>query len=319
MNDTDMELQMEESGGIADMDCFGSKFSGTAREDGKDSRIMCMDEIQRELDDVMRKKESLKFNELPLSAPTMAALRSMGLQEKQLTKFQEAILPHLLEGKDVTVAAGMCLKNNFSFLLPAVEFLYHNQFTPEKGIGAIFICPTPRMAAWLYLRARDLLRFHSLTLGLVCGYTSHSKEEEILKGVNLLIAIPCCLRKHLQNTAGVKYGNLKYLMIDQVDLMLKLNCEEEMRKVMSILPETRQTIIFSVTETIKEEDLARLSLQKIGVYIEVDHGQKRNVVAASENEERRVREKCSSAEEKGKDLEKKGMYSEGSTFMGGEL
>lgn len=69
---------------------------------------------------------------------------------------------------------------------------------------------------------------------------------------------------------------------------------------------TRQTIIFSVTETIKEEDLARLSLQKIGVYIEVDHGQKRNVVAASENEERRVREKCSKCRRKRQGFGKKG-------------
>ena len=58
--------------------------------------------------------------------------------------------------------------------------------------------------------AKDLLKYHSQTLGLVIGGSARKGEaERIVKGVNLLVATPGRLLDHLQNTKGFVYKNLK--------------------------------------------------------------------------------------------------------------
>lgn len=60
--------------------------------------------------------------------------------------------------------------------------------------------------------AKDLLKYHSQTLGLVIGGAARRGEaERIVKGVNLLVATPGRLLDHLQNTKGFIYKNLKVL------------------------------------------------------------------------------------------------------------
>ncbi|XP_027126535.1 DEAD-box ATP-dependent RNA helicase 27 isoform X2 [Coffea arabica] len=68
---------------------------------------------------------------------------------------------------------------------------------------------------------------------------------------------------------------IQCLMIDEADRILEANFEEEMRQIIKILPKTRQTALFSATQTKKVEDLARLSFQKTPVYIDVDDGRRR--------------------------------------------
>ena len=62
--------------------------------------------------------------------------------------------------------------------------------------------------------AKDLLKYHSQTLGLVIGGAARRGEaERIVKGVNLLVATPGRLLDHLQNTKGFIYKNLKVTSI----------------------------------------------------------------------------------------------------------
>lgn len=99
-----------------------------------------------------------------------------------------------------------------AFLVPAVELLYNAQFTPLKGTGAVVICPTRELAIQTHAVAKELLKYHSQTLGLVIGGAGRKGEaERIVKGVNLLVATPGRLLDHLQNTKGFVYKNLKVL------------------------------------------------------------------------------------------------------------
>ena len=68
---------------------------------------------------------------------------------------------------------------------------------------------------------------------------------------------------------GSTYKNLLALIIDEADRILEIGFEEEMNQIMRLLPKTRQTMLFSATQTKKVEDLARLSL-KTPLYIGVD-------------------------------------------------
>ncbi|EEF33161.1 dead box ATP-dependent RNA helicase, putative [Ricinus communis] len=211
------------------------------------------------------------FESLGLSEPTRKAIQEMGFQ--YLTQIQARAIPPLLVGKDVLGAARTGSGKTLAFLIPAVELLYNVHFAPRNGTGVVVICPTRELAIQTHAVAKDLLKYHSQTLGLVIGGSARKGEaERIVKGVNLLVATPGRLLDHLQNTKGFIYKNLKCLMIDEADRILEANFEEEMKQIIKILPKSRQTALFSATQTKKVEDLARLSFQITPVYIDVDDG-----------------------------------------------
>ncbi|XP_050237858.1 DEAD-box ATP-dependent RNA helicase 51-like [Mercurialis annua] len=214
---------------------------------------------------------SESFESLGLSEPTLKAVQEMGFQ--YLTQIQARAIPPLLIGKDVLGAARTGSGKTLAFLIPAIELLYNIRFAPRNGTGVIVICPTRELAIQSHAVAKDLLKHHSQTLGLVIGGSARKGEaERIVKGVNLLVATPGRLLDHLQNTKGFIYKNLKCLVIDEADRILEANFEEEMQQIIKLLPKSRQTALFSATQTKKVEDLARLSFQTTPIYIDVDDG-----------------------------------------------
>jgi hypothetical protein len=71
---------------------------------------------------------------------------------------------------------------------------------------------------------------------------------------------------------GFVFSNVRALVIDEADRILEVGFEDEMRKIIKILPkENRQTMLFSATQTTKVEDLARISLRPGPLYINVDN------------------------------------------------
>ncbi|XP_075505732.1 ATP-dependent RNA helicase HAS1-like [Primulina tabacum] len=214
------------------------------------------------------------FVDMPLSEPTINAIKDLGF--KYMTQIQARAIPRLLEGKDILGAARTGSGKTLAFLVPAVELLHHIHFTPRNGTGVVVICPTRELAIQTHAVAKDLLKYHSQTLGLVIGGSSRRGEaERIVKGVNILVATPGRLLDHLQNTKGFIYKNLKCLVIDEADRILEANFEEEMKQIIKILPKERQTALFSATQTNKVKDLARLSFQTAPIVIDVDDGRKR--------------------------------------------
>ncbi|KAI8542096.1 hypothetical protein RHMOL_Rhmol08G0112300 [Rhododendron molle] len=109
-----------------------------------------------------------------------------------LTQIQARSIPPLLEGKDVLGAARTGSGKTLAFLIPVVELLHHIRFTPRNGTGVVVICPTRELAIQTHAVAKDLLKYHSQTLGLVIGGAARRGEaERIVKGVNLLVATIC--------------------------------------------------------------------------------------------------------------------------------
>ncbi|GAB1312598.1 ATP-dependent RNA helicase [Madurella fahalii] len=209
------------------------------------------------------------FSELNLSEKTMKAIAEMGFTK--MTEIQRRGIPPLLAGKDVLGAAKTGSGKTLAFLIPAVEMLSSLRFKPRNGTGAIVVTPTRELALQIFGVARELMKNHSQTYGVVIGGANRRAEAEKLgKGVNLLIATPGRLLDHLQNTPFV-FKNLKSLIIDEADRILEIGFEDEMRQIVKILPkDDRQTMLFSATQTTKVEDLARISLRPGPLYINVD-------------------------------------------------
>lgn len=197
----------------------------------------------------------------------MQAIEEFGF--KNCSEIQARSIPHILNGRDVLGAAKTGSGKTLAYMVPAVELLRKAHFSPKNGTGVIVITPTRELAMQNYKWARDLLKNHNKTHGVVIGGAKRSAEaNQLQKGVNLLVATPGRLLDHLENTKGFVFHNLQMLIIDEADAILKQGFEEEMNKIIKLLPTDRVTQLFSATMTKKVEDLCRLSL-KNPVLIEV--------------------------------------------------
>ncbi|KAG8759978.1 ATP-dependent RNA helicase [Serendipita sp. 396] len=210
------------------------------------------------------------FASLELSAPTVKGLEGMGFVT--MTEIQEKTIPHLLAGKDVLGAAKTGSGKTLAFLIPSVELLCRLKFKPRNGTGIIVVSPTRELALQIFGVAKELMENHSQTLGIVMGGANRKAEvDKLVKGVNMLIATPGRLLDHLENTPGFVFKNLRALVIDEADRILEVGFEEEMKRIIKILPnENRQSMLFSATQTTKVADLARISLRPGPTYINVD-------------------------------------------------
>ncbi|THV07559.1 DEAD-domain-containing protein, partial [Dendrothele bispora CBS 962.96] len=223
--------------------------------------------------------EKEPFSSLDLSENTNKALAEMGFTH--MTQVQAKSIPLLLAGKDVLGAARTGSGKTLAFLIPAVELLHRLKFKPMNGTGIIIVSPTRELALQIFGVAKDLMAHHSQTFGIVMGGANRSAEaDKLKKGVNLVVATPGRLLDHLENTKGFVYRNLKALVIDEADRILEIGFEEEMKKIIAILPnENRQSMLFSATQTTKVTDLARISLRPGPVHVDVDKEESTSTVS----------------------------------------
>ncbi|KAJ1799610.1 ATP-dependent RNA helicase [Coemansia sp. RSA 2399] len=240
------------------------------RDSDESEAAPSMGVVREERDDAA--ELNYAFDELPLTEQTQNAIKEMGFTT--MTEVQARTIPPLLAGRDVLGAAKTGSGKTLSFLIPAIELLSRLQFKPRNGTGVIIITPTRELALQIFGVARDLLRYHSQTFGIVIGGANRKAEaDRLIKGVNLLIATPGRLLDHLQNTRGFIFKNIKTLVIDEADRILDNGFEDEMKAIIKTLPqEERQSMLFSATQTTKVEDLARISLKQGPLYINVDEG-----------------------------------------------
>ncbi|URE16337.1 DUF4217 domain containing protein [Musa troglodytarum] len=217
------------------------------------------------------------FSRLPLSDLTMKTIQEMGFEN--MTQIQARSIPPLLAGKEVMGAARTGSGKTLAFLIPAVELLHNIHFMPRNGTGVIIICPTRELAIQTHAVAKDLLKYHSQTLGLVIGGAGRKGEaEHLAKGVNLLVATPGRLLDHLKNTKGFIYKNLMFLIIDEADRILEANFEEDMKQIFKCLPKARQTALFTATQTKQVEEFACLSFKEKPICVGVDDGRSKVTV-----------------------------------------
>ncbi|KAG2209512.1 hypothetical protein INT47_008356 [Mucor saturninus] len=211
---------------------------------------------------------SYDFASLDCCERTKTAITDLGFEK--MTEVQARTIPPLMAGRDVLGAAKTGSGKTLAFLIPAIEMLYRLKFKPRNGTGVIIVSPTRELALQIFGVAKELLKYHQLTFGIVIGGANRKAEaDKLLKGVNLIVATPGRLLDHLQNTRGFVYKNLKALIVDEADRILEIGFEDEMKQIVKILPDDRQTMLFSATQTTKVADLARISLKKGPLYINV--------------------------------------------------
>ncbi|CAM9119818.1 unnamed protein product, partial [Discosporangium mesarthrocarpum] len=212
------------------------------------------------------------FSALPLSERTVRGLKDGKFMT--MTEIQVAALPHALAGRDVLGAAKTGSGKTIAFLVPLVENLYRSRITFGDGLAALVISPTRELALQIFEVLRVIGKRHNLSAGLITGGKKEFREEQLrVPRMNILIATPGRLLQHLEQTPGFDVSFLQVLVLDEADRILDLGFKEQLNDIISYLPSSRQTMLFSATQTRSIRDLARLSLNKRTVeYVAVQDG-----------------------------------------------
>ncbi|MHC1706635.1 MAG: DEAD/DEAH box helicase [Bacteroidales bacterium] len=189
----------------------------------------------------------MKFTEFNFSPSLLEGITSMGYETA--TPIQEQAIPAILSGKDVLGSAQTGTGKTAAFLLPVLQKIIAEPHS-EGQIHCMIIVPTRELATQIDQHMDALSYFTNLTSLAVYGGTdgvTFSREMEVLgKGTDVVICTPGRMIAHLLMDY-VKVSQLKYLILDEADRMLDMGFYNDIMKIISYLPATRQNMMFSAT------------------------------------------------------------------------
>lgn len=204
----------------------------------------------------------IEFQNMGLHEQTMKAINNK-FKFKFATEIQSICIPLALQGYDILGKAKTGSGKSLAFLIPAVEMILRTKFKSIYGTGVMVITPTRELAFQLAIVAVNLLQDQN-KCGLLIGGNSRKTEVNMLTNSKppIVIATPGRLLDHMNDSKKYfKYDNLKMLIVDEADTILKIGFEEELRRILALLPKERQTLMFSATLQPKLDDIITMSLK----------------------------------------------------------
>ena len=231
-------------------------------ESDKDNKDNVQTNIKKEIKENPKNDEyfsNIKFSEMNLNKILLERLNLQGYEIA--TEIQAKSIPIALKGEDIIGSAKTGSGKSLAFLIPTIEYILNHP--KNEGIQALVITPTRELALQLYDLAKILMNDNGTSCVLVIGGGNRKKEAEKLSSneARIIICTPGRLIDHMVNTKKFDYNNIKILIIDEADKILKIGFEEELTEIIKLIPKNRQTLLFSATITPKVEDLITLSVK----------------------------------------------------------
>lgn len=183
-----------------------------------------------------------------------------------MTEIQEKAINPILEGKDILAQSKTGSGKTLAFGLPCVVRTDINQNKPQT----IIITPTRELAEQIAIELRKVAAYkpNLKILTLYGGVPLRAQAESLAKGAHILIGTPGRIQDHLAKETLV-LDSIKTLVLDEADRMLDMGFYDEIVKIGSNMPRTKQTLLFSATFPEKIEKLAK-ALLKQPLMIKVD-------------------------------------------------
>lgn len=195
------------------------------------------------------------FTSLGLSAPILKAIQEKGYDTPSPIQLQA--IPAVLEGKDVMAAAQTGTGKTAGFTLPILERLSKGPRVRGNQVRALILTPTRELAAQIQENVFIYGRHLPLTSAVVFGGVKINPQMlRLRKGADVLVATPGRLMD-LYNQNAVKFDQLEVLVLDEADRMLDMGFIRDIRKILQLLPEKRQNLLFSATFSDDIRELAK--------------------------------------------------------------
>ncbi len=185
------------------------------------------------------------FKTLGLSGPILSAVARKGYESP--SPIQASAIPPMLEGADVVASAQTGTGKTAAFTLPILERLSRGKPAKSNQVRALILTPTRELAAQVADSVATYGRKLPLRSVVVYGGVKINPQMmKLRKGADILIATPGRLLDLAQQNA-VKFDQLEILVLDEADRMLDMGFIRDIQRIIKLLPERRQTVLFSAT------------------------------------------------------------------------
>ena len=188
----------------------------------------------------------MRFQDLRLSEPLLRAIGEKGYTDPTPIQ-QQAILP-VLEGRDLQGCAQTGTGKTAAFTLPILQLLAAGPAPKgRREIRALVITPTRELAIQIDECCRDYGRYVPIRHCVIFGGVNQRPQVDALRqGVDLLVATPGRLLD-LIGQGYVTLDHVRFFVLDEADRMLDMGFIHDIRRILPLLPERRQTLFFSAT------------------------------------------------------------------------
>lgn len=199
----------------------------------------------------------MKFTDLDLIEPILKALDKKGYTHP--TPIQEKAIPSILEGRDLLGTAQTGTGKTAAFAIPILQLLNEKPSRPGQ-IKALILTPTRELAIQIeeniheygaHLRLKHLVIFGGVKQG--------AQQTALKKGVDILVATPGRLLD-LISQGLISLKHIEIFVLDEADRMLDMGFVHDVKRVVKLLPQKRQTLFFSATFPQEIQNLAKTML-----------------------------------------------------------
>ncbi|MCJ1361883.1 nucleolar DEAD-box protein required for synthesis of 60S ribosomal subunit [Acarospora aff. strigata] len=207
-----------------------------------------------------KKSSANSFQTMSLSRPILRGLASVGFAEP--TPIQSKTIPLALLGKDVVGGAVTGSGKTAAFVIPILErLLYRPKKIPTSRVAILM--PTRELAVQCFNVAKKLASYTDVTFCQLVGGFSLREQENILRSrPDVIIATPGRFIDHMRNSASFTVDTLEILVLDEADRMLEDGFADELNEILTTIPRSRQTMLFSATMTDNVDKLIRVGLNR---------------------------------------------------------
>ncbi|MFT4267053.1 MAG: DEAD/DEAH box helicase [Xenophilus sp.] len=200
----------------------------------------------------------MNFDELKLAPAILKAVREQGYETP--TPIQAQAIPAVLDGQDLLAGAQTGTGKTAAFTLPMLHKLSKGQGKTNKfgkdGIAALVLTPTRELAAQVEESVRTYGKYLPLTSTVIFGGVGMNPQiDRIKRGVDILVATPGRLLD-LQQQGHLDLSTVEILVLDEADRMLDMGFIHDVKKILALLPDDKQSLLFSATFSDEIRDLA---------------------------------------------------------------
>ena len=196
----------------------------------------------------------MTFEQLRLTKSLLTAIRTAGYENP--TPIQVQAIPLVLDGQDIRGCAQTGTGKTAAFALPIIQRLVKSKAKARsngkgKSYGrpprALIVAPTRELAQQIadsfatYGQSSGL--YHTVAFG---GVNKNAQTRILRRGVDILVATPGRLLDHISDR-NVRLDSVEVLVLDEADHMLDMGFLPDIKRILSLVPKERQTLMFSAT------------------------------------------------------------------------
>lgn len=191
------------------------------------------------------------FHQYSLSGPMLETLDL--LEYREPTEIQQEVIPLILNGKDVIAKSQTGTGKTAAFAIPVCEKVCWEESYPQ----ALILEPTRELSVQVQDEIFHIGRKKRLKVPAVFGGFPIDKQIQTLKQKShIVVGTPGRVMDHIRRDS-LKLKEIKFLIIDEADLMLDMGFAEEVNEIIAHLPENKQILLFSATMDERVTELTR--------------------------------------------------------------